>query len=74
MMLNHYGCCVDTIECHTTSHIYVLIGVVYFLPNGDGAYTVVHIINCLDKIIQKHSNMEIILCVDFNKLNVNDQG
>jgi len=48
---------------------HVVVGIVYFLPNGDCAVTVTHIIDCLDKIMQRHPNAGIILCGDFNRLN-----
>ena len=46
-----------------------VVGIVYFPPNGDCAVTVTHLIDCLDKIMQRHPNAGIILCGDFNRLN-----
>ena len=42
--------------------------VVYFPPNGDAATTVSHILDCLDRVTQKHPYIGILLCGDFNKL------
>ena len=47
---------------------HVVVGIVYFPPNGDCAVTVTHIIDCLDKIMQT-PNVGIILCGHFNRLN-----
>ena len=40
---------------------HVVVGIVYFPPNGDCAVTVTRIIDCLDKIMQRHPNAGIIL-------------
>jgi len=48
---------------------HILIGVIYFPPNGDKLCTVNHIISCLDTVTQKHPYCGIMLCGDFNQLN-----
>lgn len=48
---------------------HVIVGNLYFPPNGDGAYTVSYVLNCLDKITRKHPYAGIVLCGDFNQLN-----
>jgi len=48
---------------------HVVVGIVYFPPNGDCAVTATHKVDCLDKIMQRHPNAGIILCGDFNRLN-----
>jgi len=42
--------------------------VVYFPHNGDAATTASHILDCLDRVTQKHPYVGILLCGDFNKL------
>ena len=48
---------------------HIIIGIVHFPPNGDGARMVGYILDCLDKITQKHPYAGILLCGDFNQLN-----
>jgi len=48
---------------------HIIFGVIYFPPNGDGARVVGYILDCLDKITQKHPHVGILLCGDFNQLN-----
>lgn len=47
---------------------HVLIGTIYHPPTADGQQTVNHIVDCLDKMIQKHPNAGIVLTGDFNQL------
>ena len=47
---------------------HILIGTIYYPPNGDSMQTVSHIMDCLDKITHKHPHVGIILCGDFNQL------
>jgi len=48
---------------------HVVVGIVCFPPNGDCAVTVTHIIDFLDKLMQRQANAGIILCGDFIRLN-----
>ena len=48
---------------------HILFGAIYFPPNGDGVRTVNHILNCIDRVTQKHPYVGVILLGDFNKMN-----
>jgi len=50
----------------TVSH--VAVGIIYHPPNGDRAAMVGHILECLDRISQKHPHSGIVLLGDFNRL------